>query len=126
MGQKMKPRKPKPEVSLLDQLSAPLRSFVTDFKAHGATTLEDLRQRNPEKYIEQSIKLIGLIATLKPEPSGFHSTRSMQDIGRELLKSVGCSEDAMSDGAVEEVIAANDIFIAKLEAIRARAEGEIH
>jgi hypothetical protein len=122
----MKPRKPKPEASLLDQLSAPLRAFVTDFKTHGATTLEDLRQRNPDKYIEQSIKLIALIATLETEPSGFHNTKSMQDIGRELLKSVGCNEEAMSDGVVEEVIEANDVFIAKLEAIRAKAEGEIH
>lgn len=122
----MKPRKPKPEASLIDQLSAPLRSFVTDFKTHGANTLELVRERNPEKYVELSTKLIALIATLKPEPSGFHTTRSMADIGRELLKSVGCNEEAMSDGVVEEVIEANDIFIAKLEAIRARAEGEIH
>jgi len=124
--EEMKPRKPKPEASLLDQLSAPLRAFVTDFKAHGANTLENLRERNPEKYIEQSIKLISLIAALKTEPSGFHNTKSMQDIGRELLKSVGCDEDWMTDGVIEEVIEANDVFIAKLEAIRAKAEGDIH
>jgi hypothetical protein len=122
----MKPRRPKPEASLIDQLSAPLRSFVTDFKAHGANTLELVRERNPEKYVELSTKLIALIATLKSEPSGFHNTKSMADIGRELLKSVGCDEDWMTDGVIEEVIKENDIFIAKLEAIRAKAEGEIH
>jgi hypothetical protein len=121
-----KSKKIKPETKLLDELSAPLRAFVTDFKTHGANTLELLREKNPDKYVEQGIKLIGLIATLKTEPSGFHNTKSMQDIGRELLKSVGCDEDWMTDGVIEEVIEANDVFIAKLEAIRAKAEGDIH
>lgn len=123
----MKPHKPKPlEPSLLDQLSAPLRDFVADFKTHGAKTLEQVRERSPEKYVELSTKLISLIAALKTEPDGFEQCKSMEDIGRKLLKSVGCQEDAMSDGIVELAIQANDAFIAKLEAIRAKAEGEIH
>jgi hypothetical protein len=123
----MKPRKPpKPEPTLLDELSAPLRGFVKDFKAHGASTLEQVRERSPEKYIELRTKLIGLIAALKTEPDGFHNANSMEEIGRLLLKSVGCAEDAMSDGIVEQAIQANDVFIARLEQIRAKAEGEIH
>jgi hypothetical protein len=117
---------PKPEPTLIDQLSAPLRDFVSDFKTHGAKTLELVRERSPEKYIELSAKLIALIAALKTEPDGFHNANSMEEIGRLLLKSVGCQEDLMTDNIVQAAIEENDIFIAKLEQIRAKAEGEIH
>jgi hypothetical protein len=118
----IKRKPPKPEPTLLDQLSAPLRDFVSDFKTHGAKTLELVRERSPEKYIELSAKLITLIAALKTEPDGFEQCNSMEDIGRKLLKSVGCDESAMSDGVVEQAIAANDAFIARLEEIRDRAQ----
>jgi hypothetical protein len=51
-----------PEESLLNQLSVPLRDFVKDFKAHGAEALQQVRERNPEKYLELSAKLAGLVA----------------------------------------------------------------
>jgi hypothetical protein len=89
MGQMKPPRKPKPEASLLDQLSAPLRDFVADFKTHGANTLEQVRERNPEKYVELSTKHIGLIAALKTEPDGFHNAKSREEIALKLLQSVG-------------------------------------
>jgi len=61
----MKPRK-KPEPSLLQQLSVPLRDFVNDFKTHGADVLQKVRKDNPEKYLELSTKLLPLVATLNP------------------------------------------------------------
>ena len=64
--------KKKQEASLLEQLSGPLRDFVTDFKANGANVLQQVRERNPEKYLELSTKLAGLVATLKPDPDGLH------------------------------------------------------
>src|SRR5262249_10215133 len=126
----MKPKKPKPDVSLLDQLSAPLRHFVTDFKTHGPNTLDRLRERNAEKYIELSIKLITLISTLRTESGlDFKSAKSMEEIGLKLLKSVGMPDAAITDSPVREAIEENNQFIATLEAIRDKHEhtdGEIH
>jgi hypothetical protein len=128
----MKPRKPKARVeesSLLDQLSKPLRDFVTDFKTHGVDTLEQVRKRSPEKYIELSTKLIGLIAALKTAPDdclNFDKCNSMKEIGLRLLQSVGHTEGEVTDDMIEQALALNNTFIAGLEAIRAKAEGEIH
>ena len=47
-------QKKKPEASLIDQLSEPLKDFVNDFKEHGKSVLEQVRSRNPEKYLELS------------------------------------------------------------------------
>jgi len=114
--------KSKPEASLLDQLSAPLRDFVKDFKTHGASVFEQVRERSPEKYIELSTRLVGLIATLKLEPDGFAECKSMPDVARKLLESVGCDEALVSDQMIEEALAANDAFIARLQAIRDAAQ----
>ena len=109
--------KSKPEASLLDQLSAPLRDFVKDFQTHGASVFEQVRERSPEKYIELSTRLVGLIATLKLEPDGFAECKSMQDIGMKLLQSVGCDEALVTDDMIEQAIRENDAFIERLQAI---------
>lgn len=44
------------------------------------------------------------------------ATSSMQDVGRKLLQSIGLYEP--SDEQIEAAIDANNVFIAKLEAIR--------
>jgi hypothetical protein len=122
----MKPRKPrsngtsnkaKPEASLVDQLSEPLRDFVADFKLHGKSVLEQVRQESPSKYLEMASKLAALVAALRPEPGGFAQANSMQDIGRKLLQSVGADDVTLTDDMIAPV-ACNDAFIAKLEAIR--------
>ena len=65
-------KKQKPaEASLIDQLSEPLKDFVKDFKEHGKTVLEQVRQENPSKYLEMASKLAALVATIKPPQSGF-------------------------------------------------------
>ena len=112
----MKPRKLKAaQPSLLEQLSEPLRDFVTDFKLHGKSALEQVRERNPEKYLELSTKLLPLVAALNPKADGFSDCRSMDEIGAKLLKSVGFSEP--DEDSIQAAIKANDDFIARLQHI---------
>jgi hypothetical protein len=54
-------------------------------------------------------------------PQDWNTAQSMQDIGRKLLQSVGFSEP--DDVSVQAAIEANDVFIARLEAIRDAAQG---
>src|SRR5262249_50307211 len=96
-------------------------------------TLDRLRERNAEKYIELSIKLITLISTLRTESDlDFKSAKSMEDIGAKLLKSVGVDEGRINGELIAAAIAANNEFIARLETIRddqllqEHTEGEIH
>jgi hypothetical protein len=110
--------KKKEEESLLEQLSGPLRDFVVDFKTHGKTVLEQVRQENPAKYLEMASKLAALVAALRPEPDGYSKADSMQDVGRKLLLSVGADETMLTDAQIEQAIAANDALILQLEAIR--------
>ena len=51
----------------------------------------------------------------------FKSARSMQDIGRKLLQSVGFKEP--DDVSIQAAIEANDAFIDRLKAIRDAAQG---
>src|SRR5262245_32565138 len=125
-GVAMKTRKLKGnEPSLLEQLSAPLRDFVNDFKTHGASVLQKVREDNPEKYLELSTKLLPLVAALNPGVNDFSDAKDMRGIGIALLKSVGCAEIDMDDGMITDALNANDAFIERLQAIRANAEGQV-
>jgi hypothetical protein len=115
----------KKESSLLEQLNAPLRDFVNDFKTHGASVLQKVRETNPEKYLELSTKLLPLVAALNPGMDDFSDCKDMRSIGIKLLKSVGMDEFIMPEWAINEALEGNDEFIAKLQAIRAAAEGQI-
>jgi hypothetical protein len=107
------------EASLLEQLGAPLRDFVADFKLHGKGALEQVRQESPSKYLELSTKLAGLVAMLKPESDGISKARTMQEIAVALLKSVGLEDESeLTPDMIAQAVAANDAFIAQLEAIR--------
>src|SRR5262245_51520359 len=87
-----RPQKPD-EPSLLDQLGGPLRDFVEDFKLHGKSVLEKVREKSPEKYLELSTKLASLVAALKPKPNELEEAQTLEDIGRSLLKSVGVADE---------------------------------
>jgi hypothetical protein len=107
------------EASLLEQLGVPLRDFVADFKLHGKSALEQVRQESPSKYLELSTKLAGLVAMLKPESDGISKARTMQEIAVALLKSVGLEDESeLTPDLIAQAVAANDAFIAQLEAIR--------
>jgi hypothetical protein len=117
----MKPKRLKAnEPSLLQELNEPLRDFVADFKLHGKSALEQVRERSPEKYLELSTKLLPLVAALNPGTSDFADCRSVNDIGVKLLQSVGFSEP--DDASIEAAIKLNDQFIDNLLAIRNAAE----
>jgi hypothetical protein len=67
-------------------------------------------------------KILNLIVDQPPNPSvDFSSANSMQDIGRKLLQSVGFASP--DDVSIAAAIEANDVFIARLEAIRDSAQG---
>jgi hypothetical protein len=51
----------------------------------------------------------------------FKQARSMQDIGRKLLQSMGVAEP--DDASIQLAIEANDAFVAELERIRNAAQG---
>ena len=113
----MKPRKPKPEPSLLDQLHGPLKDFVSDFKNNAAEALKTVRERDPSKYLELSTKLLPLVAALNPASNDFAKCQSFEDIGRTLLKSVGADEFNLTTDQIEAAIAANNKFIEQLAGI---------
>ena len=67
-------------------------------------------------------KILNLSVDQPPNTSvDFTKARSMQDIGRKLLQSVGFA--VPDDVSIQAAIEANDAFIARLEAIRNSAQG---
>jgi hypothetical protein len=115
----MRSAKPKPsEPSLRDKLSESfLRAFESDFAANGVDVIQQLRQKSPEKYSEIAAKLIAAVEQ-PPGPNDYSDCQSMDDIGRKLLRSVGAQEDAITQKMITAAVKANDVFIARLEAIR--------
>jgi hypothetical protein len=120
----MRTKRPKAaQPSLLEELSKPLRDFVTDFKTHGADVLQKVRQDNPEKYLELSTKLLPLIAALNPASNEYTAAKTKEEIGAALLKSIGFPD--ADEVSVQEAVKLNDEFVDALQAIRARAEGQL-
>jgi hypothetical protein len=81
-------------------------------------------QKNPAGIASSELGIAKVFGLEKPQDKAqdFASAQSMQDIGRELLKSIGfVSPD---DVSIQQAIEANDTFIARLEAIRDSAQGE--
>src|SRR5262245_40232481 len=125
-----KPSKPKPtKASLVEELSEPLRDFVSDFKLHGKSALEQVRERSPEKYLELSTKLLPLVAAINPGASGFSDAQSQSEIAFRVLRAMGVGETDISEAMVADAIEANDTFVERLKAIAACAqasEAEMH
>src|SRR6516165_7083915 len=67
-------------------------------------------------------KILNLRVDQPPNTSvDFSSAKSMQDVGRKLMQSVGFASP--DDVSIQAAIEANDAFIARLEAIRDNAQG---
>jgi hypothetical protein len=66
-------------------------------------------------------KLLNLPNDQNTQNIDFKQARSMQDVGRKLLQSVGFSQP--DDASIQAAIEANDAFIERLEAIRNAAQG---
>jgi hypothetical protein len=121
----MKTRKPKSgEPSLRERLSQKfLEALEADFQLHGISVLERMRETHPERYAELAAKMI-MTAEPAEQKQGIAQAKSMKEIGMRLLQSIGVIEP--TDQQVEEAIAANDVFVEQLEAIRDRAQfGEL-
>jgi hypothetical protein len=82
-------------------------------------------QQNPNAVVASELGLAKVFGHLNGEPQhdavDFNQARSMTDIGRKLLQSVGFA--APDDASIQAAIEANDEFIARLEAIRDAAQG---
>ena len=66
-------------------------------------------------------KLLNIGEQQSHNPQDYKATRSMQDLGRKLLQSVGFASP--DDASIDAAIQANDAFVARLEAIRDAAQG---
>ena len=116
----MKPRKAKAsEPSLRDRLSANfLAAFQADFEANGAAVIEALRAESPAKYTEIAAKLIAA-AEPPPDPNDFSKAKTIQDIGRGLLRQVGMADDDITDAMIDAAVEANNRLVDTLESIAA-------
>jgi hypothetical protein len=109
------------EPSARDKLSASfLKAFQSDFEIYGVETIEKLREESPSKYAEIAAKLI---ATIQPKPDGYEQCQDRESLGRKMLQQFGVAEP--SPQMIEEALAAEEIFRARLQAIKAEAEGAI-
>jgi hypothetical protein len=82
--------------------------------------------RNPSALTnaERAIAEIrGLLGKPMENELDFKTAKSMQDVGRKLLQSVGFREP--DDASIQAAIEANDAFIQRLEAIRDAAQGSV-
>jgi hypothetical protein len=80
--------------------------------------------RNPSAltHAERAITEVrGLLNQPIKNELGFKQARSMQDIGRKLLISVGFASP--DDASIQLAIEASDAFVAELERIRNAAQG---
>ena len=87
-----------------------------------ASTLAE-QDRNVQGIVASELgiaKVFHRFDTQNDDQLDFKSARSMQDIGRKLMQSVGVREP--SDDDIQAAIEANDAFIARLEAIRDAAQ----
>jgi hypothetical protein len=65
--------------------------------------------------------VLGIVDKPQANTQDFKAARSMQDIGRKLLQSVGLASP--DDASIQAAIEANDAFVGRLEAIRDAAQG---
>jgi len=66
-------------------------------------------------------RILNIVPEESAKPIDFAQAKSMQDLGRKLLQSVGFASP--DDVSIQAAIEANDAFIDRLQAIRDRAQG---
>src|SRR5262249_30908033 len=93
-------------------------------RPHTASLIAE-EQKNPASMVAAELGLAKVFHSIRetdePTHIDFTTAKSMTDIGRKLLQSVGFKEP--DDVSIQAAIAANDAFIARLEAIRDSAQG---
>ena len=88
----MKTRKPKSGPSLRDKLSERfVLALESDFETHQDEVIKSLREKHIDRYADLIVRLI---ATREPEskPEGFAADKTMHEVGKRLLQSIGCEE----------------------------------
>jgi len=85
------------------------------------------QQQNPNAIATREMGLAKVFGhmndTNEPNHIDFKQAKSMQDVGRKLLQSVGFASP--DDVSIQAAIEANDAFIERLEAIRGAAQGRM-
>jgi hypothetical protein len=93
-------------------------------RLHMASEMAE-QDRNPHAVVASELGLAKVFGHLNGEPQhdavDFKQARTMTDIGRKLLQSVGFA--APDDASIQLAIEANDAFVAELERIRNAAQG---
>ena len=108
--------------STRDKLSSAfVEALEKDWAEHGASVIAAVREQAPAKYAELVVRLVPMDSDDDPI-DGFNSANSMPEIGRRLLQSVGADEFSLTDQMIQAAVEANDEFIARLEAIRDKAQ----
>ena len=95
---------------------------ISDRIALASQIAEEDRNPSALTNAERAIAEIrGLLGKPMENELDFKTAKSMQDVGRKLLQSVGFREP--DDASIQAAIEANDAFIERLEAIRNAAQG---
>jgi hypothetical protein len=116
----MKPKKTGNQPSTKERLSAAfVNDFLADYEAEGISAIRALRSKSPEKYCEIATRLI---AASEPKAEGFKACENMHEIGFKLLQNAGVSEYDITEAMIQDAIAANDAFIARLQEICDQAQ----
>jgi len=98
-----------------------INGLAEQYDLHGDEILDAVRKESPVKLAE----IIARLVPQQPVPTGlFDDADSHQEIGRRMLRAVGM--DDPSDEQITEAVAAHEELVAKLEAIRDRAQGEFN
>jgi hypothetical protein len=96
-----------------------VQALAADWKEHGSSTIEAVREKTPDRYCE-------LIAKVVPKEMLVSSDRSSkvdysgldpEEIGKKLLVDIGMPELAITAGALEQSEAAYNAFLDRLQSI---------
>jgi hypothetical protein len=99
-----------------------VHALAADWKEHGTKTIEQVREKTPEKYCELISKVVPremLIASDGTAATDINGPKTSRDIADHLLGDVGLSHP--SDRDRERALEAYDALIASLESIRDQA-----
>jgi len=109
------------EPSARDKLSADFTERLEKkWREQGDEVLEAAFKESPTKIAEMIARLV---STSEAKEGGYGSCKDMHEVGIKLLKSIGFIDP--DEDSVQAALKENDVFIARLQAIWAKAEGAI-
>jgi hypothetical protein len=103
--------------STRDRLSSAfVQALEKDWAEHGSEVIQQIRQDNPVKYGELIARLVPMDAN-PLSANDYSRCESLQDIGRQLLRQIGLSEEAITDDMIAAAVEANGRLVDTLESI---------